>query len=98
MNPRNNTTSTRKNPTAPEAPALIPIGDADHVVLGFPWQVTISSGSSRRSSNSRRTTTMAGRQSHRFPEDACHDKMTEPPPYGTPPVDAHQATRFSQWR
>ncbi len=36
MNTRADFTITRTNVTAFEAPALVPIGDAENVVLGFP--------------------------------------------------------------
>ena len=37
MNTCDDTTITRTNATAFEAPALVPIGDAANVVLGIPW-------------------------------------------------------------
>ena len=37
MNTRDDTTITRTNAIAFEAPTLVPIGDADTVVLGLPW-------------------------------------------------------------
>ncbi len=37
MNARNEPTTTRTNAAVFEAPALVPIGDAEDVVLGFPW-------------------------------------------------------------
>lgn len=37
MNPRDDPTVTPTNAVAFEAPALVPIGDAENVVLGIPW-------------------------------------------------------------
>lgn len=37
MNGRDDPTTTSTKVTAFEAPALVPIGDADAVVLGLPW-------------------------------------------------------------
>ena len=37
MNTRDDPPIARPNATAFEAPALIPIGDAETVVLGIPW-------------------------------------------------------------
>jgi len=37
MNTRDDPTAPRTNATAFEAPALVPIGDAENVVLGIPW-------------------------------------------------------------
>ena len=37
MDTRDDSTVTRANATAFEAPALVPIGHAESVVLGFPW-------------------------------------------------------------
>lgn len=37
MNTRDDPPTTRTNATVFEAPALIPIGDAENVVLGIPW-------------------------------------------------------------
>ena len=37
MNGRDDPTITSTKVTAFEAPALVPIGDADAVVLGLPW-------------------------------------------------------------
>lgn len=37
MNTRDDPTITPTNATAFETPALVPIGDAENVVLGFPW-------------------------------------------------------------
>lgn len=37
MNTRDDPTTTRTNATALEAPTLVSIGDAESVILGFPW-------------------------------------------------------------
>ena len=37
MKTHEDATRTRTNATAFEAPELLPIGDAENVVLGFPW-------------------------------------------------------------
>ena len=37
MNTRDDTATTRTNAPALEAPVLVPIGDAENVVLGLPW-------------------------------------------------------------
>ena len=37
MYTRDDPTIIRRNDTAFEAPALIPLGDAENVVLGIPW-------------------------------------------------------------
>ena len=38
MNTRDDPTIARTNAAAFQAPALIPIGNAENVVLGVPWQ------------------------------------------------------------
>lgn len=37
MNTHDDPTTTLTNAVAFEAPALVPIGDAENIVLGFPW-------------------------------------------------------------
>ena len=37
MDTRDDSTTPRTNAIAFEAPTLVPIGDAENVVLGFPW-------------------------------------------------------------